>query len=38
MQATTQYSEKQVFINGSKIFIVLPKFYARHLDVKIPGP
>ncbi len=29
---------KTVFINRSWIFIALPKFYARHLDVKTAGP
>ncbi len=29
---------KTYFINRSQIFIALPKFYARHLGVKITGP
>jgi hypothetical protein len=37
MQAATQYFVKRFFINMSWIFIVLPKFYAIHLGVKITG-
>jgi hypothetical protein len=38
MQGTTHYFVKQFFKNRSKIFTALPKFYARHLGVKITSP
>jgi hypothetical protein len=38
MQATTQYFLKRFFINRLQIFFALPKFYAKHLGVKITCP
>jgi hypothetical protein len=37
MQETTQYFVLLFFINRSLVFILLPKFYCRHLGVTISG-
>jgi hypothetical protein len=38
MQATTQYFVKRFFYKQVLDFFALPKFYSRHLGVKITHP